>query len=84
MKVLSSPSLILIFPLSLPYLPSITRPEPDIGSYSHAPSQVNETPVCHRFARGLRRSREVTRSRLCSIGRVNSRGRRATAWVNTR
>ncbi len=28
-----------------PSLPTVTRPEPDIASYPHAPYQVNETPV---------------------------------------
>ena len=45
MKVLSSPSLILIMPFSLPSLPSLTLPVPDIWSYSHAPLQLNDTPV---------------------------------------
>src|SRR6185369_16535434 len=36
-NVESSPSLILIVPVSRPSLPSRARPVPDIGSYSHAP-----------------------------------------------
>src|SRR5206468_4727349 len=45
MKVLSSPSLILMRPRSLPSLPSLTLPLPLTGSYSQAPSQVNDAPA---------------------------------------
>ena len=44
-NVLSSPFLILILPLSRPSLPSLTLPVPETGSYSRAPSQLNDTPV---------------------------------------
>ena len=44
-KLLEAPSLMRKVPLSRPSLRSVTRPVPDIRSYSHAPSQVNDTPA---------------------------------------
>ncbi len=49
-NVLASPFLILILPRSRPSLPSFTLPVPETGSYSHAPSHVNDTPAAVAFA----------------------------------
>lgn len=45
MNMLESPSLMRKVPRRVPSLRSVTRPLPDIWSYSQAPSQVKETPV---------------------------------------
>ena len=45
MKVLSSPSWILIFPLRRPSLLSFTLPVPETWSNSQAPPHVNDTPL---------------------------------------